>query len=81
MSCCIRIERMANAYRVCVTDPDIAAKNKKAGSWKDPAREYSFVTKEEVLAFLKKNIDRALPEEDYDSAFEVASSVSDSKDK
>lgn len=76
---CIRIERERDGYEVHVTDPAIVAANKardkgnnSVGEWKDPQVEYKFETKEQVLAFIEKAIDIALPKEkdEYSSTFD-----------
>lgn len=75
----IRIERERNGYEVRCTDPAIQkaneARNKRhedgpSEPWQDPDVEYSFDTKEQVLAFLAKAIDIALPEDIYTSTFD-----------
>lgn len=67
----VRIERMANGYSVCVRDPKIIAANAKPNSrYRDPEREYVFKTCEQVLAFLDKNLDKALPLDDPDPTFD-----------
>lgn len=77
--CCVTIDRIANGYTVSVRDPKIVKKNMKPGSYQDPCKKYSFDSLPKVLDFLKKNLDRALPEEDYDSAFETASTEADER--
>ena len=72
----IVIERNQNGYEVEVTDPVIAAANEKSSnspgpsSWKDPMVEYQFATKEQVLDFVAKAFDKALPEEEYSTTFD-----------
>jgi len=75
MSDICKIERLANGYEVEVTDPKIAEANRKSkmgGGWKDPKVSYAFKTIKEVLAFLEKNLDKALPLDEYESSFKVA---------
>lgn len=76
---CIRIERDRNKFTVRASDPEIRKANRAreksdsgstVGEWKDPDVEYSFDTKEQVLKFVEKAIDIALPEEDYSTAFD-----------
>lgn len=70
---CVRIEKIANGYEVTLTDPAIVKANSKANSkWRDPSREYAFKTVKEVLAFLDKHLDSALPADDYESSFDSA---------
>jgi hypothetical protein len=74
----IRIEREREGFCVRVTDPEIIKSNRErersnsieSGSWRDPNVEYKFETKEQVLAFVEKAIDIALPADDYSSAFD-----------
>lgn len=72
----IRIERLANGYEVEMTDPKIVAENRtpsdKLGGWKDPKICYAFKTEAEVLAFLKSNLAKALPMDEYESSFSKA---------
>lgn len=79
---CIRIERERDGYEVHVTDPAIVAankahdtasgKNSMVSEWKDPQVEYKFETKEQVLAFIEKAMDIALPKEkdEFSSTFD-----------
>lgn len=75
---CIRIERERDGYSVTVTDPAIVAANQKrnsgdgpsVGEWKDPNIEFEFTTKAEVVAFIEKAMDTALPAEEYSTAFD-----------
>lgn len=73
----IRIERERDKFCVHATDPEIDKKNRERdkGSdccvpWTDPSVEYTFDTKEQVLSFLEKAIDIALPADEYSSAFD-----------
>lgn len=84
MGDCVRIERLTNGYEVTIRDPKIAEANAKRdskggsiGMWKDPQREYAFKTVAEVMTFLKANLEKALPLDDYDSAFELAAEEDD----
>lgn len=77
---CCSIERMANGYEVEITDPDIVKANRNSGPnkpWRNPKVSYGFKTVDEVLAFLKKNLDKALPADEYGSSFELASQEDD----
>jgi hypothetical protein len=65
--CRVVIERVANGYEVEVSDPAIKAK--KGELYTENRKEYVFKTVKEVLAFLTKNLDTALPAEEYESAF------------
>lgn len=79
MDGCVRIERASNGYTVCVTDPKIVAANRKRDSskgdytpYKNPQREYIFDDIKKVLSFLEKNLNKALPVDDYTSSFDEA---------
>lgn len=76
----IRIERERGVFKVRASDPAIAEANRKrdkssdgsaeCAPWKDPDVEYMFETKDQVIAFVDKAIDIALPIEEYSSAFD-----------
>lgn len=73
----IRIERDRNKFTVRATDPAIEKANRErdknsecCAPWQDPQVEYSFDTKDQVLAFIEKAIDVALPADPYTSAFD-----------
>lgn len=74
----IRIERERNGFSVSASDPAIVEANNKRDTkgysgpseWKDPNVEFQFDTKEQVLAFLTKAMDIALPADEYTSAFD-----------
>lgn len=76
---CCRIERLNNGFEVEMKDPEIVkANNKRSGKsnepapWKDPYVSFAFTTKEEVLKFLEKNLDKALPDDTYSTSFDAA---------
>lgn len=82
--CNIGIERTQNGFLVRITDPDIVKKNKERDTkdgccapWQDPQVKYSFEDKQGVIDFITKNIDKALPVDEYSSTFDKA--VKDSK--
>lgn len=73
----IRISREREGFSVRATDPKIEEQNRKRDTeskspvpWQDPDVEFTFETKEQVLTFLDKAIDIALPADDYASAFD-----------
>lgn len=75
----ITIERMTNGYSVRVCDPKIEEANRKRSAkgnydipYRDPYREYAFPTIEKTLAFVGKVAEKALPKDDYESAFDMA---------
>ena len=75
---CCRIERATNGYTVCLSDPAIKKANAKPDSkWRDPECEYVFKSIDEVLVFLKKNLDKALPKSEYDTSFDAAIAAKD----
>lgn len=74
---CIRIERERNGFSVKATDPAIEKANRErdgkdgpSAPWKDPQVEFAFDTKEQVLTFVEKAMDIALPADEYSSAFD-----------
>ena len=76
--CVVKIERLANGFEVEVTDPKIAEANRKSkGAWKDPRVGYAFKTVQEVLDFLGKNLEKAMPAGEYESAFDEAAEAED----
>lgn len=74
----IRIERERGKFCVRATDPEIEKANRErdrksdssAGEWRDPSVEFDFDTKAQVLAFVEKAIDIALPADEYSTAFD-----------
>lgn len=77
MSCCVKIERIANGYEVSFQDPDIQAANSKAMgkpgmAWRDPEVEMAFKTTDEVMSFLGAHLEKLTASESYDSAFAKA---------
>lgn len=69
---CVRIERAANGFSVCVNDPKIVKQNQKDGKYRDPERKYVFKTAKEVSTFITDNMDKMLPTEDDDPSFDAA---------
>jgi hypothetical protein len=80
---CCRIEKMRNGYEVELRDPAIVKANSapsKKGEYtpyRDPCVSYVFGSVDEVLKFLKKNLEKALPDDEYDSAFDEAAKDGD----
>lgn len=83
--CDIRIQRHQNGYTVRITDPAIVKANRErdktrskgdsccpSTEWRDPQVSYAFTTRDEVSDFIKKNIDKALPVDEYSSTFDKA---------
>lgn len=74
--CTIRIERVQNGYVMEITDPEIVKQNRDKESygkgWRDPDVKYTFDEASELLEFLTKNIDKALPMDEYDASFDAA---------
>lgn len=79
--CTVRIERLKNGYEVEMKDPEIVKANAKPSKgssftpYKNPNVGYVFKTVDEVLAFLKANLEKALPEDDFGSSFDEAVSA------
>jgi hypothetical protein len=68
-----KIERAKNGFEVEMCDPKIKQANMGDGPYKDPYVKYVFKTSAEVLAFMKENLDKAVPMEDeYESSFNEA---------
>lgn len=74
---CIRIERERSGFSVHATDPAIEKANRErdrksdtVSDWKDPSVEFTFETKEQVLAFVDKAMDIALPADAFSTAFD-----------
>jgi hypothetical protein len=73
-----KIERLQNGFEVEIRDPKIAEQNNKKSkpgtvtAWKDPNVSYAFKTVKEVLDFLDKNLEKALPMDEYESSFAEA---------
>lgn len=69
----LRIERNGNGFEVNLCDPAIEAENrKKDSSYRDPYVEYNFDTWDQVKAFLDKVVEKALPADEFSSAFDAA---------
>ena len=67
------IERLTNGYTVKVRDPKIVERNRKPSTpYKNPCREYVFTDVKSVLSFLEKNLDKALPADEYETSFDAA---------
>lgn len=79
-NCDIRIERNRNGYEVTVTDPEVVKKNNinrgEGVVWQSPHREYQFATKQQVMKFVDKVFDQALPADEYNAAFDKAAKES-----
>lgn len=90
--CCVKIEKLTNGFTVCIQDPAIIKFNKNRNKLnakpntpyiesKDPWKEFVFKDENEVIAFLKKNLKKAVAgtDDDYESSFDLA--VASSPDK
>ena len=77
---CIRIDRnRSGGFTVRATDPEIAKANRMrhtkneavpVDDWKDPEVSYEFSKKEQVLEFLDKAMNIALPPDEFSSVFD-----------
>jgi hypothetical protein len=78
----IRIERATNGYIIHARDPAVSKANAKSkGEWKDPNVDILCKTIPEVMSWLKKNLDKAMPaDKSYDTAFAEAA-VEDDDDE
>lgn len=81
---CCRIERAKNGFEIEMTDPAIVEQNRKRDMkgdyrmpYKSPRVSYVFKSVKEVLAFLEKNLETALPLDEYNSAFDEAVNAED----
>ncbi len=63
--CCVKIERIANGFTVCIQDPAVVKFNKNRNKQnmkpstpyierKDPWKEFGFKNVDEVIAFLEE---------------------------
>lgn len=68
----VKIERAMNGFEVEMCDPTIKAANQGDGPYRDPYVSYVFKTSAEVLSFLKENLDKAVPMDEYESTFNEA---------
>lgn len=80
--CDIRIQRHQNGYTVRITDPAKVKANRErdknrgkdgccVSEWQDPQVSYAFTTRDEVTTFIKDNIDKALPDDEFSSTFDA----------
>lgn len=74
----LRVEKLENGYEVEVCDEKIMAENRKPKSvYEDPWKSYAFETAAGVVEFIKTHLDKLKPppgaEEEYSSAFKMAS--------
>lgn len=75
-----KIERLANGYEVELTDPQIVKENQSAKlgkPWKDPKVCYAFKSAKEVVKFLSKHLETALPLDEYSTSFDKATEEED----
>lgn len=79
--CVVKIEKLANGYEVEMTDPEIVKANQspskkgEIGTWKDPKVAYAFKSVDEVINFLRANLDKAMPMDEYETSFDEAASA------
>jgi hypothetical protein len=75
----VRIEKLGNGYEVEVCSPKISkANDRPKAAYQSPWKGYAFTTKEEVIAFLTKVLDKLSPEvedDEFGSAFDEAVST------
>jgi hypothetical protein len=78
---CCKIERAKNGFTVEMRDPKIVAENSKPtkgiGRYRDPNVEYVFKDVKSVLKFLETNLEKAMPMDEFSSAFDTASTKED----
>jgi hypothetical protein len=91
--CCVKIERLTNGFTVCIQDPAIIKFNKNRDKLnakpntpyierKDPWKEFVFKDEREVIAFLGKNLKKAVAakDDDYETSFDLAVASSPAKE-
>lgn len=77
----VKIERLKNGWEVEMTDPEIIKQNQKSSKgnapspWKDPNVGYAFKTAAEVCKFLEKNLEKAVPMDEYESSVDEAAAT------
>lgn len=85
---CVRIERFENGFTVGIRDPAIDKRNnlpyekreKMGVSYTDPWKSFVFKDADGVVAFLKKNLKKAIVQkksDDFGTAFDTAASEPD----
>jgi hypothetical protein len=81
--CNIRINRAQNGYSVSITDPEIVKANDARDSksdgcapWRSPDVTYVFATVEKAVDFIKENIEKAFPKDEFSSTFDKAAKES-----
>jgi hypothetical protein len=77
--CSIRISRLQNGYTVSITDPKIVKANDARDSksdccapWRDPNVTYTFPDVNKAVEFIKENVEKAFPEDEFSSTFDQA---------
>lgn len=78
--CTIRIKRLQNGFTVSITDPEIVKANDKRSSakggdcapWRDPEVTYTFPDQDAAVEFIRENIGKAFPPDEFNSTFDKA---------
>lgn len=79
--CTVRIRRLQNGWTVSMTDPAIVKQNDMrsdakdgccAVAWKDPDVTYTFADAGKAMDFIRENIEKAFPVDEYTSTFDKA---------
>lgn len=75
----VRIERAKNGFTVEMRDPEIEKRNRERDEKEDgpvgyesPFVSFVFESTEAVLEFLGKNLEKAMPLDEFDTSFEEA---------
>jgi len=72
----VRIERARNGFTVEMRDPEIEKKNQTdtgvPSKYVDPYVSFVFETVDDVLTFLKENLEKAMPLDEFSSSFDDA---------
>lgn len=72
----IRIERAKNGFTINMRDPKIDKKNRARKDDEEPYQSpfvsFVFGTVDEVVAFLRENIDKVMPLDEFETSFKEA---------
>jgi len=78
--CVCKVDKKNNGWVVTMNDPKIVEANRKrktdlkeVSPYRDPEQSFVFQTVDQVLEFLKNNLDKTKPVDDYSSSFQAAS--------
>lgn len=79
--CILRIEKLDNGFEVEIRDQKAVKRNSasinKPTPYVNPWRSYAFKNTKEVVAFIEKNLDKAVPDDTFSSSFDEAAAEDD----